>query len=255
MRDPFLRWTTSAVVSLASFFAVAIPSLTTKFASSSPVALASDEGQENNRYIGVEKCKNCHSAKESGNQYEKWTQEKHPHAWEELASAKAKEYGKKVGIDEPQKSDKCVKCHVTAFGEPKEKLHKSFDPKLGIQCETCHGPGEKHLKARMAAAATAEEGSDKKGPTYAVVPDDEIKKKPTVETCNGCHNDQSPGYKPFCVHKFAAEIRHTNPLKPRTDAEKAALVACECDAKCACKVDSKDGKCTMLGQTLKSEKK
>ena len=194
-----------------------------------------------NRFIGAEKCKNCHQAKESGNQYDCWTREKHPHAWEDLASAKAKEYGKKRGIDDPQKSDKCLKCHVTAFGEPKEKLGRSFDPKLGIQCESCHGPGEKHLKARMAAAA--DESASKKAPGYAAIPDDEITKKPTSKTCTGCHNDESPGYKPFCFQTFANEIRHLNPLKPRTDAEKAALTACECDAKCTCKADSKDGKC------------
>ena len=251
MIHPFGRWTASTTLPLLSLLALALPSLATLETSPPSPAAAADSGVETNRYIGVEQCKNCHQAKESGNQYEVWTHEKHPRAWEELGSAKAKEYGKKRGIEDPQTSEKCLKCHVTAFNEPKEKFKAGFDPKLGVQCETCHGPGEKHRKARMAAAA--EEGDKKPG--YTVIPDEEITKKPASKLCLGCHNDESPGYKPFCFHKFVNEVRHLNPLKPRTDAEKAALTACECDAKCACKADSKDGKCAHPTELGKREMK
>lgn len=193
-----------------------------------------------NRYIGAAKCKNCHNAKESGDQYSAWQGEKHANAYKELASDKAKEYGKARGIDEPQKSDKCLKCHTTAFGAPKDELHKSFDATLGVQCETCHGPGENHLKARMAAAAEAPEGA---APKYTAVPADEIIANPPMKKCLECHNDESPGFKPFCFHKFREDIRHLNPQKPRTDAERDAILVCGCGDACACKTGCEDGKC------------
>lgn len=212
---------------------------------------------ETNRYIGAAKCKNCHQAKESGDQYGAWQKEKHAKAYEELASDKAKAYGKERGIEEPQKSEKCLKCHVTAFGEPKEKLHRSFDPKLGVQCETCHGPGENHLKARMAAAAAADEGKAdaKQEAAYAKIPDDEIEKNPPMKTCLKCHNEESPGFKPFCFHKFVGEIRHLNPQKPRTKEEKAAMLVCGCGDKCACRTGCEEGKCGVPPKEAAGEKK
>jgi hypothetical protein len=193
-----------------------------------------------NRYIGAAKCKNCHGAAESGDQFGAWQKEKHPNAYRELASEKATEYGKARGIAEPQKSEQCLKCHVTAFGVAKEELHKSFDPTLGVQCESCHGPGENHLKARMAAAAEAPEGE---APKYAAIPSEEIIANPTMQTCLGCHNEESPSFKPFCFHKFREDIRHLNPLKPRTEAERAAILVCGCGTTCACKNGCEDGKC------------
>jgi hypothetical protein len=225
------------LLALASAALLAMPLL---------LAPSSGPGQQGtpNRYIGAAKCKNCHADKESGDQYGIWTTEKHSKAFAELASAKAKEYGKARGVEDPQTSEKCLKCHETAFGKPKEELQRTFDPKAGVQCETCHGPGEQHMKARLAGAA---EFGDKK-PPFVQIPDGEIQKKPDAKTCAVCHNEESPGYKPFCFHKFVGTIRHLNPLKPRTAAEKQALLTCTCDDKCVCKKDSKDGKCTMPPQ-------
>lgn len=126
------------------------------------------------------------------------------------------------------------------------KTYAQVDAKLGVQCESCHGPGEQHVKARMKAAADEEEG---KPPSYTKIPDDEIIKQAPLETCTKCHNEESPTYKPFCYHDRVAQIRHLNPLKPRTAEEKAALTACSCEDKCVCKKDSKDGKCTMPAKT------
>lgn len=218
----------------AAFACLAIPALFATWTDSA--GTAQGQGQVN-RYIGAAKCKNCHQGKECGDQYATWEKQKHANAFHVLASDEAKKLGKEKGIEDPQKSDKCLECHVTAFGKPKEELHKSFDPKLGVQCESCHGPGEKHLKARMAAAAT--QGAEK--PAYTAIPDDEVVKDPGPKHCLGCHNDRSPSFKPFCFHERIAEIRHLNPKKPRTEAEKAALTACSCEDGCVCK---KDGKCT-----------
>jgi len=165
-----------------------------------------------NKYIGSGKCKNCHAAEETGDQYGKWHASKHAHAFETLASEEAKKLAAEKGIEDPQKSDECLSCHVTAFGAPEDAIKKGFKVEDGIQCEACHGPGDQHMKARFAAAAKGE-GAE----AYVEVGADEIVSAPTMETCVQCHNEKSPSYKPFCFHEFSAQGRHLNPKKPRTE--------------------------------------
>jgi hypothetical protein len=191
-----------------------------------------------NRYIGVNRCKTCHSAEESGDQYAAWKGMKHAEAFEVLASDEAKKLAKAKGIADPQKAEECMKCHDTAFGKPKAEVHRSFKHELGVQCESCHGPGEKHLKARMMAAAT--ETAPAK---YSAIAEGEIISDPPMETCLACHNDESPGFKPFCFYKFKADIRHLNPRKPRTAEDRAAMLVCGCGEKCECVKGCEDGKC------------
>lgn len=217
-------------------------------AASSP---SSEPGQAKkpNRYIGAQKCKNCHAAAESGNQFDAWSKMKHATAFATLASDEAKKVGKEKGVADPQKDDKCVKCHVTAFGVPEDQIAKGFDKSLGIQCESCHGPGELHMKARMAAAAAEgdEEGFDDKDKAkakqYVAVPKEEIVTDPPMATCLGCHNNEGPNFKPFCYYKARASFAHFNPLKPRTAEEKAAILVCGCGDPCACVNGCEDGKC------------
>ncbi len=189
-----------------------------------------------NRYIGAAKCKNCHNKEETGNQYGIWMEKAHSKAFKNLGEAAAKEAGAAKGVADPAKADECVQCHVTAFGLPKEKIKRGFKPELGVQCESCHGPGEKHMMARMKAAG---DDSDE----YPDIPADEFVTHATVETCTKCHNEKSPTFKPFCPHERFALIRHLNPEKPRTEAELAALVACSCKAECVCKKDTEGGVC------------
>ena len=48
-------------------------------------------------------------------------------AFEVLASDEAKKVAKERSIEDPQKADACVKCHVTAFGVPDAEII-GFDP-------------------------------------------------------------------------------------------------------------------------------
>lgn len=180
-----------------------------------------------NKYIGAEKCKNCHQSEASGDQYGHWTKSDHAKAFETLASAKAGEIAKAKSIADPQKSDQCMKCHQTAFGVAAEEIKKGFDPQKGVQCESCHGPGEQHLKARFTAAAKG--GGD--ASVRQVVPAGEIIYPVDVKTCLSCHNDQSPSFKPFCIHQRAAKLVHADPRHKR---EEGKLI-CGCDAKEGCK--------------------
>ena len=154
----------------------------------------------------------------------KWKATKHAHAFETLSSEASKKLAAEKGIADPAKSDECVRCHVTAFGAAESVIKKGFVREHGVQCETCHGPGELHVKARFAAAAKADASAG-----YVQVPADEIVAVPTAAVCLECHNEKSPSYKPFCYHEFNAQIRHLNPKKPRTAVD---IGSCTCP-KCA----------------------
>ena len=156
------------------------------------------------------------------------------------AGAAAKKIATEKGIADAQKDDKCLKCHITGFGVPAEQLDKKFDIKLGVQCESCHGPGEAHMKARMQAAASED-------PAKKVLGEGEIIGKPEQKLCVTCHNNESPSYKPFCYHKRVAETRHLNPKKERSEADKKALAKkCGCGDKCPTP-ECADGKCGIDG--------
>jgi len=238
---PSLRASVSALAAAAALVVAVL--------CATPTAEASQAGKKVNRYIGAQKCKTCHASKDTGNQHEALSKMKHAHAWESLATDEAKKLAKEKGIDDPQKADACVKCHVTAFGVPEAEIAKGFDKTMGVQCESCHGPGDFHVKARMAAAASEDPDAPK---VYKGLPAGEIIVDPAMSVCTSCHNKESPSYKPFCHCKSKLEIRHLNPKRERTDAEKAALVACSCKDDCGCKADCcKGGTCTELAKPAK----
>ena len=111
-------------------------------------------------------------------------------------------------------------------------MAESFDRARGVQWETCHGPGERHFRARFAAASEEEEEGE-----YAPVPEGEIITHPTAETCRRCHVRDSRCYKPFCFLERSERIRHWDPRKERSAEEVAAL-------RCACgREDCDDGEC------------
>ena len=202
------RWIVALVVSLVFAGALCAAGLFT------PPEAGGQEAKSDGKYMGVEKCKKCHEAKAAGSQYSKWKETKHAKAWDALATDEAKKVAKEKGIDDPQKSDACVKCHVTGHGVDAAKFDKSFDPKLGIQCESCHGPAEKHIKARMADEDEDEKSIHAKAQKEMPLPD-------MKTLCVKCHNADSPSIekstfwnkekKEFDVEKAIKEIEHPNP--------------------------------------------
>ncbi|HET6203025.1 MAG TPA: cytochrome c family protein [Planctomycetota bacterium] len=152
------------------------------------------------QYIGIDKCKLCHIKKTTGEAYNVWRKSKHAKAFETLASDAAREIGKKLGIEDPQKSEKCLKCHSTGYGSKPEEFAATFKPTEGVGCESCHGPGsdyhkeEVHAKSREAGLAAG-----------IRIPDE--------KTCVRCHNQESPNYKEFKFEEFKKQIAHPNPQK------------------------------------------
>jgi hypothetical protein len=193
-----------------------------------------------NKYIGAAKCKNCHASEETGDQHAAWSKMEHAKAFQSLGTEEAKKFAAERGIADAQKDETCLKCHTTGFGAPPEAFDKKFDLKLGVQCETCHGPGEAHMKARMAAAMSED-------PAKKVLGENEIVGTPKRELCITCHNTESPTYQPFCYFKRLEETRHLNPKKERSEAEKKALAQkCGCGDKCPT-AECAEGKCGVDG--------
>ena len=181
-------------------------------------------GSKENRYVGADRCKMCHAAEEGGNQFAKWQEMKHAHAFEVLKTDEAKAIAAERGLGDPTKEAECLRCHETAHGAGFDQVHPRFPRNRGVQCESCHGPGEKHFEIRLRAAASKEE---------LPITADEIITQPPKETCLGCHNEQSPSFQPFCMKSFASKIEHLDPRKERTEAELDAR-RCKCGDDCAC---------------------
>lgn len=192
-----------------------------------PEPLASADSQ----YIGATKCKNCHKDDALGNQFAAWENGPHSKAFETLASDAAKKIAAERGIEDPQKADECLRCHTTAFGADKKQIKRGFKTELGVQCESCHGPGGDHSKARFAAAM-------EENPVH-VIEDGEIVSLPPQETCLQCHNSDSPTFEKFCYYERVAEVRH---LRPKSPEELAEILVCGCD-ECACSEGCPDDGC------------
>jgi hypothetical protein len=131
----------------------------------------------------------CHNKAEKGDQYKKWAESAHANAWKNLAGAKALEVGKAKGIANPQKDQKCLKCHTTPTLATTE----------GVSCEICHGAGSAY-----------------KSP--AVMKDQKLAIKngliiPNEKTCTKCHNSESPTFKGFDFASMSKKIAHPAPKK------------------------------------------
>lgn len=171
-------------------------------------AIAAMEGT----YVGASKCKSCHNKESAGKIHDKWESLKHAHAFEALSSDEAKAIAKERDIEDAAKAPECLKCHDTAYAEPKERKHRRFKNELGVQCETCHGPGSLHVKARLTAAKEekVEEG------VLQILPAGEVA-MPDVQLCLTCHNDESPSYEELDLQEALKTIEHLHPKreKPR----------------------------------------
>ncbi|MEE9271024.1 MAG: cytochrome c family protein [Candidatus Krumholzibacteria bacterium] len=152
-------------------------------------------------YLGAAKCKMCHKTPAQGEQFGIWQKGPHAGAYESLASEKAMEVAKKQGIEDPQKADACLKCHVTAHGVDAEYLGPKYAITDGVGCESCHGAGSDYSKKKAMVAVTSGKAE---GASVGLI-------KPTKETCVTCHNEESPFYKEFDFEKMFAKIKHSVP--------------------------------------------
>jgi hypothetical protein len=87
---------------------------------------APDKGEAH--YVGIDACTDCH-----GEERAVWDKTAHVKAYKTLVDAFV-EYN----LD-------CVGCHVTGYGKPGGSTVTHNNELRDVQCETCHGPGSKHV--------------------------------------------------------------------------------------------------------------
>jgi hypothetical protein len=148
-------------------------------------------------FVGVKMCSICHKKDDCGNQVAKWQASAHAKAFERLASPEAKEAGKKAGVDSPQTSPKCLKCHSTAYNHGDSVATEKIKPEDGVTCESCHGPGKGYMKKSV---MENRQDAIAAGLVY-----------PATKSCPSCHNDQSPTFKGFDEKAMVEKIAHPDP--------------------------------------------
>ena len=154
-------------------------------------------------FEGAGNCKMCHNTAKMGKIYTTWSETAHARAFETLGTDAAKKIAAEKGIEDPQKADACLKCHVTGHGVDAEFHGKKYDATEGVSCESCHGAGGDYWKKKTMEAITA---GEIKGASVGLVTPDE-------KTCVGCHNEESPTYKEFKFDEMWAKIAHAKPAE------------------------------------------
>jgi hypothetical protein len=140
------------------------------------------------KFVGSQECKSCHEES-----YKVWWKSKHAKAWQTL-----------VDLNPPRNFDpECIGCHTVGWSpqnfRPFESgfLSEAKTPQLvNVGCETCHGPGEAHVKAEMGADVALQEKL--RPPTVMTL--DEAKQPVSNaitdrQHCMNCHDlDNSPEF-------------------------------------------------------------
>ncbi len=162
--------------------------------------------------VSIKKCAMCHKKEDKGNQYGKWQAMKHAKAYELLATEEAKAVGAKLGIDNPQASGKCLKCHSTAYFFTEELQTEEVAVENGVSCQSCHGAGADYKKKSVMQDHDAAVAA---GMVYPA----------KEKSCVRCHNDTGPTWDPnrytlpdgtktgFDVNQAYEKIKHERPAK------------------------------------------
>lgn len=164
---------------------------------------ASEEAQRT--YVGVAKCKTCHKTEAQGLQFPIWEKSPHAKAFATLAGDEAKAIAKEKGIEDAQKADACLKCHVTGHGVDATFFAEGFEAADGVQCESCHGAGGDYYK--MATMKALTKGEIEPASVGLLITNKDL--------CVKCHNEESPTFKGFEYEKMVAKITHKLPEERR----------------------------------------
>lgn len=161
--------------------------------------------QKQHKFVGVKTCGMCHKKAEDGEQLKKWKNGPHAKAYETLKGEKAAKVMKDKGLKgNAWEAKECLVCHASGYDVDKKLLGKKFKIEEGVQCETCHGAGEKYKSKKVMkdhAKSVAAGMVDFSAPGS-------IEKQ-----CVTCHNEKSPTFKKFDFAKRWEEVKHPIPKK------------------------------------------
>jgi hypothetical protein len=157
------------LVLLLSFMLVLF---TARFAAGQPQPTAAPDqppAPVEQAYVGSNQCFICHRPHTNS-----WSESKHAEAFTRLP-------------EKYRQDASCLKCHVTGFGEASGYVSGSEKDLLSVGCESCHGPGAKHIDAanRFVLATPADEAKLEKEMRQTTV------KTPADSVCIKCHVTQA----------------------------------------------------------------
>jgi len=156
--------------------------------------IAAIEGPE---YVGAKKCGQCHRNPNLGNQYGKWESILHSKSYDALTSPNAMYAANAMGVKEPAKDPKCLRCHAPLFDKAPDFAYE------GVSCEVCHGAGSEFAKLSV---MTDRELAVKNGLKLYDGSPDKI-----LAFCLGCHDN--PHGNPFEFTAAWEKIKHPRPKK------------------------------------------
>ena len=140
------------------------------------------------KFVGTAKCKSCHEES-----YKVWKKSGHAKAWQTL-----------VELDPARNFDpECIACHVVGWTPQNYRpldsgfLSQKETPHLiDVGCETCHGPGEKHVEAELGSDLDLMEELRK--PTVITLEESQQAVSSAIsdrQHCMNCHDiDNSPDF-------------------------------------------------------------
>lgn len=129
-----------------------------------------------NRYVGSASCKSCHLS-----QYKHWSGTQHSTAFTTLVKDKK--------ADHPD----CISCHVVGHLRPSGyTLTESPRSLINVGCESCHGPGERHIRAAKGANFPDKDKFVSRGKDKAV--------------CISCHDLKHSGL--FEYKRYLQKVTH-----------------------------------------------
>jgi hypothetical protein len=169
-----------------------------------PAKADTTEKVKEHAYIGISKCKMCHNMPKWGKIYDKWSATKHADAYTTLANKESKAIAKKMNINDPQKSDKCLVCHVAGYEASAKLKGEKYSMEEGVTCEACHGPAGDYVTSHIKKDNKKQAMAD-----GLIIPTEELSK----ELCVRCHNKESPTYQEFKYKEAVKLVEHHKPTE------------------------------------------
>lgn len=158
----------------------------------------SPDRQTKGDYVGSAKCGSCHSE-----EYDLWRDSRHSTAWKSLSSNPPTKHS----ADPPRDCDPdCVSCHVVGWNASAHVPYsggyadmKSTPQLVNVGCESCHGPGSKHIQAEL---GNNEAEQNRMHEAMLVGPN-------VKQLCFTCHDlDNSPNFE---FEEYYEKIDHSKP--------------------------------------------
>jgi len=179
-------------------------------------------GDDDNPFVGARVCASCHEGTDGDYLFSGWRMTGHADAWADLGSDRGREIATAEGVTgPPAQAAKCLRCHSTGYGEVQRRT--GFDSTLGVQCESCHGPGGAH-------AAASTETSNLIDPDHRIC---ESCHTPGIHSTASVFNLESAlslvdHSSPTLAHAVASEITYKTPFNLVVSPDgKRLFVACE----------------------------